>query len=101
MIYACHNGFGGVINKYLSWSFWVPLSHLTFMAYLFHPLVYVLMYRTMRFQYISVHRLDANNTVCCWSGTVVLPGFDSSSYCAANIENAVYKFVGLKRRNRD
>ena len=30
---------------------------------------------------IHLHRLDANNTVCCWSGTVILPGFNSSRYC--------------------
>ena len=52
MIYACHNGFGGIINKFLSWSFWIPLSRLTFMAYLSHPIVFTLMYRITRFRFI-------------------------------------------------
>jgi len=52
MINACHNGFGGIINKFLSWSFWVPLSRLTFMVYLIHPIVIILMYKTLRFRFI-------------------------------------------------
>uniref|UniRef100_A0A7M5UY80 Nose resistant-to-fluoxetine protein N-terminal domain-containing protein n=1 Tax=Clytia hemisphaerica TaxID=252671 RepID=A0A7M5UY80_9CNID len=39
VLYACHNGFAGVINSFLSWRFWIPLSRLTFGAYLLHPLV--------------------------------------------------------------
>ena len=49
VIYACHNGFGDIINSFLPWSFWVPLSRLTFMAYLYHPMVLTLMYGTIRF----------------------------------------------------
>ena len=100
MIYACHNGFGGVINKFLSWSFWVPLSHLTFMAYLFHPLVYVLMYRTLRFQYIYTDWmliiLFAAGVVLSYSLALIVAV--TVEYPVANMENAVYKFIGLKRR---
>jgi len=39
VLYACHNGFAGVINSFLSWKFWIPLSRLTFGAYLLHPMV--------------------------------------------------------------
>ena len=100
MIYACHNGFGGVINKFLSWSFWVPLSHLTFMAYLFHPLVYVLMYKTLRFQFIYTDWmliiLFAAGVVLSYSLALIVAV--TVEYPAANVENAVYKFIGLKRR---
>ena len=100
MIYACHNGFGGVINKFLSWSFWVPLSHLTFMAYLFHPLAYFLMYKTMRFQYIYTDWmliiLFAAGVVLSYSLALIVAV--TVEYPAANVENAVYKFIGLKRR---
>ncbi|XP_066923938.1 nose resistant to fluoxetine protein 6-like isoform X3 [Clytia hemisphaerica] len=39
VLYACHNGFAGFINTFLSWKCWIPLSRLTFGAYLLHPLV--------------------------------------------------------------
>ena len=100
MIYSCHNGFGGAINKFLSCSFWVPLSHLNFTAYLFHAMVITLMYRTMRFQFIYTDWL----LIILFAATVVLSyslAFIIAvtlEYPVVNIENAVYKFVGLKRR---
>ncbi|XP_071484630.1 nose resistant to fluoxetine protein 6-like [Diadema antillarum] len=39
VVFACHFGYGGVINHFLSWKFWAPLSRLTFCAYLLHPAV--------------------------------------------------------------
>ena len=100
MIYACHNGFGGVINKFLSWSFWVPLSHLTFMAYLFHPLVIVLMYRTMRFRFIYTDWmlviLFAAAVMLSYSLALIVAV--TVEYPVANVENAVYRFLGMKRR---
>ncbi|XP_071495950.1 nose resistant to fluoxetine protein 6-like [Diadema antillarum] len=39
VVFACHYGYGGVIDSFLSWSFWVPLSRLTYSVYLFHPVV--------------------------------------------------------------
>ncbi len=34
--FACQNGYGGFINKFLSWSVFVPLARMTYMAYLVH-----------------------------------------------------------------
>lgn len=39
VIYACHNKAAGYINDLLSMRVWVPMSRLTFGAYLLHPLV--------------------------------------------------------------
>ena len=101
MIYACHNGFGGVVNKFLSWSFWIPLSRLSFMVYLCHPIVIYLMFRTLRSKLIYTDWL----LIVLFAAAVML------SYCMAlvlavtveypiaNVENAVYKFTGTKRRN--
>ncbi|XP_066920656.1 nose resistant to fluoxetine protein 6-like [Clytia hemisphaerica] len=36
VIYSCHYGMGGVINGFLSWKAWIPLSRLTLGAYLLH-----------------------------------------------------------------
>ena len=101
-IYACHNGFGGVINSFLSWSFWVPLSRLTFMVYLCHPMVLTLMYGTMRFRFIYTD----------WILIVFLAAAIVLSYCMAllfaivveyplaNVEGALYKLAGVKRRKK-
>ena len=34
--FACCKGLGGVINDFLSWGFWLPISKISFMTYLFH-----------------------------------------------------------------
>ncbi|RUS90314.1 hypothetical protein EGW08_001912, partial [Elysia chlorotica] len=39
VILACVSGYGGVVNSFLSWTAWVPLSRLTFGVYLCHPMV--------------------------------------------------------------
>ena len=99
MIYACHNGFGGIINSFLSWSLWVPLSRLTFTAYLSHPIVLSLMYGTLRFRFIYTDWilivLFSAAIVLSYSLGLVFAVF--VEYPLANVENAVYKFAGLKR----
>ncbi|XP_078604979.1 nose resistant to fluoxetine protein 6-like isoform X2 [Branchiostoma floridae x Branchiostoma japonicum] len=39
VVYACCVGYGGVISEFLSWSGWLPLSRLTYTAYLVHPMI--------------------------------------------------------------
>ena len=34
--FACSRGYGWVINHFLSWGFWLPISKVSFMTYLFH-----------------------------------------------------------------
>ena len=100
IIYACHNGFGGVVNRILSWSFWIPLSRLTFMAYLCNPIVMSLMYGTMRFRLIYTDWLlmvlFAAAVTLSYSLALVLAV--TVEYPIANVEKAVYKFIGIKRR---
>ncbi|CAC5380350.1 unnamed protein product [Mytilus coruscus] len=50
VIFACATGNGGFVNTILSWKGFVPLSRLTYCAYLIHPLV-------MYFYYISRKQL--------------------------------------------
>ena len=35
-MFSCHKGYGGIINDFLSWKAFLPLSKLTFAAYLNH-----------------------------------------------------------------
>ncbi|XP_055898311.1 nose resistant to fluoxetine protein 6-like isoform X3 [Biomphalaria glabrata] len=37
VVVACVSGYGGPVNKLLSWSPFIPLGRLTYMAYLIHP----------------------------------------------------------------
>uniref|UniRef100_T1JPE3 Acyltransferase 3 domain-containing protein n=1 Tax=Strigamia maritima TaxID=126957 RepID=T1JPE3_STRMM len=46
MIYACCNGFGGFVNRFLSLLVWKPLSRLTYSAYLIHMLIIHLYFLT-------------------------------------------------------
>ena len=39
LVFICYSGMGGPISTFLSWGVFVPLSRLTFTAYLIHPIV--------------------------------------------------------------
>ncbi|XP_078606240.1 O-acyltransferase like protein-like isoform X2 [Branchiostoma floridae x Branchiostoma japonicum] len=38
VIYACCVGYGGIISEFLSWTAWLPLSRLSYVAYLMHTM---------------------------------------------------------------
>ncbi|XP_060591484.1 O-acyltransferase like protein-like, partial [Ruditapes philippinarum] len=48
VIFACASGYGGPVNKLLSWRAIIPLSRLTYCAYLVHPLVMYAYYSSKR-----------------------------------------------------
>ncbi|KAK5978862.1 Nose resistant to fluoxetine protein 6 [Trichostrongylus colubriformis] len=52
LIYACHTGIGGFINRILSANYLVPLSNLCFSVYLFHMIPVVFTYLLMPFPII-------------------------------------------------
>ena len=39
IIFACISGHGSCINSFLSWNFFIPLSKLTYVVYIFHPVM--------------------------------------------------------------
>eukprot|EP00058_Branchiostoma_floridae_P017808 XP_002603297.1 hypothetical protein BRAFLDRAFT_71408 [Branchiostoma floridae] len=47
VVVACHHGYGGVVDIILSWDAWVPLSRLTYCAYLIHIQVVIAVYISM------------------------------------------------------
>ncbi|XP_020892990.1 nose resistant to fluoxetine protein 6 isoform X2 [Exaiptasia diaphana] len=52
VIYACHAGYGGLVDKILSARFWIPLSRLTYCVYLVHIIIleaYFGSYQTVMF----------------------------------------------------
>ena len=44
IVFACHNGYGWVVNSFLSMPVWTPLSRMTFNAYLVHPIMMTVVY---------------------------------------------------------
>ncbi|ELT92578.1 hypothetical protein CAPTEDRAFT_186947 [Capitella teleta] len=56
IIFACHVGYGGVIDSLLSYKFWWPLSKLVFLALCTHSMIiFVLDYGRMTPLYITVY----------------------------------------------
>jgi peptidoglycan/LPS O-acetylase OafA/YrhL len=34
IIYSCYRGYGGVVNDFLSWKYWLPISRLSYSIYM-------------------------------------------------------------------
>ena len=100
VVFSCHNGYGGVINTFLSMKFWIPLSRLTFTAYLMHPIVLTVVFASAR---KPAHYTDIILAVYA-VGAVAL-SYGAAAIVAvcvefplANVEAAVFKAVGLGAR---
>jgi peptidoglycan/LPS O-acetylase OafA/YrhL len=39
IIFACHSGHGGVVNRFLSSKYWMPLARLSYCLYLVSPVI--------------------------------------------------------------
>lgn len=48
IVFACHFGYGGIINWFLSLSQWQPISRLTYSMYLTHVIIMLLQERQIR-----------------------------------------------------
>ncbi|XP_052213782.1 O-acyltransferase like protein-like isoform X5 [Dreissena polymorpha] len=48
VVYACATGFGGPLNEFLSLSGFIPLSRVTYLVYLLHPVLMVLVVYSRR-----------------------------------------------------
>ncbi|XP_059140271.1 nose resistant to fluoxetine protein 6-like [Physella acuta] len=82
VIVACSSGYGGFINTFLSWSPFVTLGRLTYMAYLIHPcLIYVYYQNQEQLYYltdISIVVTMCGILVCTYLISFVLMlGFES------------------------
>lgn len=49
VLFACVTGYGGFVNTFLSWKPFIPLSRLTYCAYLVHPIIMVSFYLDSRY----------------------------------------------------
>lgn len=60
IVFACVNGNGGFVNHALSWKPLIPLSKLTYCAYLIHPVVIATFYGSRETTFHFSHYLMVN-----------------------------------------
>lgn len=82
VVFACHNGYGWVVDSFLSMKVWIPLSRLTFNAYLVHPIVLTVIYGQLQ---TVVHYTDVTMAV-------YLVAFVVFSYATAAVVCVVVEF---------
>ena len=100
IVFACHNGYGGVINDFFSMQFWLPLSRLTYTTYLVHAIVLFFLFFTRRQPvystdiFLSVYAISAiviSFIVAAVLSTVV-------EFPLSNVETIIYKIAGVGER---
>lgn len=98
--YACHSGYGGWVNTFLSLGFWVPLSRLTFSAYLVHPIVLGVLISaytgTIHYNVLIGVQLITATVVLSYAAAGVLAIF--VEFPLGSLEAALFKIFGLVKR---
>ena len=99
IVFACHNGYGGFINTFLSMKMWTPLSRMTFNAYLVHPVVLTIMYGQLQ---TTIHYTDI--TMASYSVAAVVFSYGVAGviclfveFPLGTIEILIFKLFGLQR----
>ena len=99
IIFACHNGYGWVVNSFLSMKMWIPLSRMTFNAYLMHPIVMSVIYGQLQ---TVVHYTDI--TMATYMVAFVVFSYASAAivcvvveFPLGTIEMMLFKLVGMAR----
>ena len=100
LVFACHNGYGGPINSFLSMKFWIPLSRMTYNAYLAHPVVIFTIYGQMQ---KSVHYTDITYGLFAVGATAISYGVAAVlcvfvEFPLGSVEMLLFKLVGLGGR---
>ncbi|XP_071497836.1 nose resistant to fluoxetine protein 6-like [Diadema antillarum] len=73
VVFACKEGYGGWVNDILSWSAWLPLSRVTYSAYLLHPIVIYIFYGNLKTSFMA----------SLWIMPTYFVGFFALAYAAA------------------
>ena len=100
LVFICHNGYGCVVNSFLSMKMWIPLSRLCFNAYLVHPLVLTALFGSRRqpvyYTDYSLALFAVGVIVLSFGAAAVVTVF--VEFPLSNVEMALFKMVGLARR---
>lgn len=100
VVFACHNGYGGLINTFLSMKIWTPLSRMTLNAYLFHPVLIFVVYGQLQ---TTVHLTDVTMSVYAVA-FVVLSYAVATVLCLSvelplgSVEILFFKLIGVGGR---
>lgn len=101
VVYACHNGYGGVINRFLSLPFWVPLGRLTYTAYLVHEAILLIILGEMRdgmyFSDMMIVIYIIANIVLSFGAAFAISLF--VEFPISNLERSLFKFFGNPLRS--
>ena len=101
VVFSCHIGYGGVINVFLSMKFWIPLSRLTFTAYLIHPVVLTVIFFSSSHQ--PFHYTDIAMAVYAVVAVVISYGVAAIiatcvEFPLANLESTLFRSLGVSAR---
>ena len=99
IVCICHYGYGGIVNQFLSMNFWIPLSRLSYNAYLLHPFIILVILGSER----KAFNYQDYNLVVYSIGMVVL-SFGAAAVVSVfvefpigNLEQVIFKMAGLSR----
>lgn len=101
LVFACHNGYGGPINTFLSMDVWTPLSRMTFCVYLVHPIVITILHdqfqRSFHFTATTLATFTVAFIVFSFAVSVVLCVF--VEFPLGRVEMLLFKLVGIGGRS--
>ena len=100
LVFSCHNGYGGLINTFLSMKIWTPLARMTLNAYLVHLVVMTVILGQLQ---KSVHMTDitvATFTVAFGVLSYAVAGVLCLvvEFPLASVEMLLFKLLGLESR---
>ena len=100
VIIGCHYGYGGLVNWFLSMKIWIPLSRLSYNAYLLHPFILMVVYGSER---KSLYYQDYNMVVYFIGVAVISYGAAAVvsvfvEFPIGNLEQACFKMAGIGGR---
>ena len=99
LVFACHYGYGGPINWFLSMKIWIPLSRVSYNAYLLHPFILMVIFGSHRkidnYQDYNFAVYAIGITVLSYGAAAVVSVF--VEFPIGNVEQALFKMAGLGR----
>ena len=99
IVFICHYGYGGLVNRFLSMSFWIPLSRISYNAYLLHPFILIVIFGSERkvtnYQDYNLVVYAIGITVLSYGASAVVSVF--VEFPIGNLEQVLFKMAGLGR----
>ena len=99
IVFACHYGYGGPINWFLSMKLWIPLSRISYNAYLLHPFILMVIFgsnrKIMNYQDYNFVIYAIGITVLSYGAAAVVSVF--VEFPIGNLEQVLFKMAGLGR----